>query len=64
MGIEMTGMIPRVTKKKCEQDRMKDKRATAENVPPRAAREPYFLVKLAAKINFFMILAQFLFYIN
>ena len=47
MGIKMTGMIPRVTKKKFEQDRMKNKRATAENVP---AREPYFLTKMATKI--------------
>ena len=49
MGIKMTGMIPRVTKK-IEQDRMKNKRATAENFPPRTARGPYLLTKMAAKI--------------
>mgnify|MGYP005696068273 CR=1 FL=1 len=63
MGIKMTGMIPRVTKK-IEQDRMKNKRATAENVPLRAARGPYFLTKAAIKIEIFTLLIPFLFYIN
>ena len=63
MGIKMTGMIPRVTKK-IEQDRIKNKRATAENVPPRAARGPYFLTKMAIEIDIFRLLTPFLFYIN
>ena len=64
MGIKMTGMIPRVTKKKFEQDRMKNKRATAENVPARAARVSYFLTKMAIKNEIFRLLTPFLFYIN
>ena len=64
MGITMTGMVPRVTKKKIEQNRIKNKRATAENVSARAARGPYFLTKMNIKIEIFMSLTPFLFYIK
>ena len=50
--------------KKIEQDRMKNKRAMAENVPARAARGPYFLTKMAIKREIFRLLTPFLFYIN
>ena len=43
---------------------MKNKRATAENVPLRAARGPYFLTKMAIKIEIFRLLTPLLFYIN
>ena len=43
---------------------MKNKRATAENVPPRAARGPYFLTKMVIKIEIFRLLTPLLFYIN
>ena len=43
---------------------MKNKRATAENVPARAARGPYFLTKMAIKIEIFRLLTPLLFYIN
>ena len=43
---------------------MKNKRATAENVPARAAREPYFLTKMAIKIEIYRLLTPLLFYIK
>ena len=40
---------------------MKNKRATAENIPPRAARGPYFLTKMAIKIEISRLLTHFYF---
>ena len=44
----MTNMIPGSPKKN-ERDRIENKRTTVENVPPRAARGPNYLTKMAVK---------------